>query len=74
MKFAVPGFSIKGFYFSSLALADDCPPTVFLHKFILYEKALQLSLKENFSASQTILHNSRKSKPRKMRGYCQIIH
>lgn len=46
MKVVVPDFSIKGFYFSSLALADDSPPTDFSSQIYFLQRALQLILKE----------------------------
>lgn len=48
MKVVVPDFSKKGFYFSSLALADDSPPTAFSSQIYSLQRALQLILKEFF--------------------------
>lgn len=52
MKIVVSDFSIKGFYFSSLALADDSPPTVFSSQIYSLQRALQLILKEVFFSPQ----------------------
>lgn len=52
MKVVIPDFSIKGFYFSSLALADDLPPTVFSSQIYPLKRALQLILKEFFQSSR----------------------
>ena len=48
MKVVVPDFYITGFYFSSLALADDSPPTVFSSHIYSISRALWLILKKNF--------------------------
>ena len=48
MKVVVPDISINGFYFSSLALADDSPPTVFSSHNHSLSRALWLILKKNF--------------------------
>lgn len=47
-KVVIPDFSIKGFYFSSLALADDLPPTAFSSQISSLQRALKLILKEFF--------------------------
>lgn len=45
-------FSIKRFYFSSLALADDSPPTVFSSQMYSLQRALQLTLRKFFFSLQ----------------------
>lgn len=52
MKVVIPDFSTKGFYFSSLALADDSPPTVFSSQVYSLQRALQLTLKKKIQSSR----------------------
>lgn len=64
MKVVVPDFSRKRFYFSSLALADDSPPTVFSSQIYSLQRALQLILMEYFSVFKSNFMYQQQAKER----------
>ena len=69
MKVVVPHFSIKGFYFSSLALADDSPPTVFSAHIYSLSRALWLILKKNFQCLRPFYITVASQNPERVRPF-----